>query len=129
MAGGAAGTSSDELELVPARSGPHPKSNTSRFFSLDIGLGHFIALDSNVYVNRLDTGPRQRFGGRSTFLTLEYLVCVGIKSQFDAISSRSVVPAQQIDARMALFRSGTLPCFICDFDFLKKLSTLTMKPG
>ena len=99
MAGGAAGTSSDELELVPARSGPHPKSNTSRFFSLDIGLGHFIALDSNVYVNRLDTGPRQRFGGRSTFLTLEYLVCVGIKSQFDAISSRSVVPAQQNEWR------------------------------
>ena len=33
----------------------HPKSNTSRYFSVDIGLGHFIALDSNVYVNKLDT--------------------------------------------------------------------------
>ena len=63
MAGGAASTSSDELELVPARSGPHPKSNTSRFFSLDIGLGHFIALDSNVYVNRLDTGATPAFWG------------------------------------------------------------------
>lgn len=33
----------------------HPPSNTSRFFSLDLGLGHFIALDSNVYINKLDT--------------------------------------------------------------------------
>ena len=32
----------------------HPPSNTSRFFSVDLGLGHFIALDSNVYVNADD---------------------------------------------------------------------------
>ena len=31
-----------------------PPSNTSRFFSVDIGLGHFIALDGNVYINKLD---------------------------------------------------------------------------
>lgn len=36
-------------------SADHPPSNTSRFFSVDLGLGHFIALDSNVYVNKLDT--------------------------------------------------------------------------
>jgi hypothetical protein len=32
----------------------HPRSNTSRFFSVDLGLGHFIALDGNVYTNKLD---------------------------------------------------------------------------
>ena len=37
------------------RSLAYPPSNTSRFFSVDLGLGHFIALDSNVYVNKLDT--------------------------------------------------------------------------
>ena len=33
------------------RNSAHPQSNTSRFFSVDIGLGHFIALDSNANIH------------------------------------------------------------------------------
>ena len=62
-------TTSDPLPSLPAPRGagagtgtgatgasapPPLASNTSRFFSVDIGLGHFIALDGNVYINTLD---------------------------------------------------------------------------